>query len=832
MKINKKLQKAMRIFSFISVWLFTSCALLSGRVSETGINDNAVIAPPREAAENIDNTAHIAADAENLAPIGDDIPVSRALAAKMTSLIYNDINDIASFDREITFSDTDSAKWYDKFINAAYIQSVMLGYGDKFKPEDALSLEHAQLILDNINPENTVKVKMNAGNKDLPISYALFTQMYKKFLENTAGEKSVSEMFSITEKNIVVLATKESNSKLSGFNLISDTGPLTFYGLVMDSYLNKQIRVLVKENEIIAVTGIVSETPEMKNCYIVNVKANGITIFTGGAERFYEYPNANPAYAGKICDITVDGAKVLDITVYETALRDKILRFNQNEFEFAENGIRAASEDFKVYSVADGSVKWKAARDLMTGTDIAVFYTQDSQVRAAVIDRNPLPQIIRVALNNSAFTSLYHEEIKLSADTGYTVKIGENERKFEKGEEFSVSGIEDANIKNTDRIYITPDIESGRVEIIGLKRNWPDGENPKYRGVIEIGKADGYLTLTNEVGLEEYLYSVVPSEMPSSHGVEAAKVQAVTARSYAYNQFYSNRYHNYGANVDDSVNSQVYNNIPENEISVQAVNETAGLCLTYSGQVVSANFFSTSAGVTANSGDVWANAANRRFPAHTQEYLKSVKLYEGEDFGDLSVEENAAKFFKAQNVEGFDKNFPWFRWETVMTAEEITQSVNSRIGERYNANPYLIKTLQENGIYLSRPVVSVGSVKNIEVLKRGAGGNIMEMKITGTEATVKVLTEYNIRMLIAPKVLTRHNGSAVENFGMMPSAFFTSDVFYNENGNLQEAVFYGGGYGHGVGMSQNGVKGMIDMGYSLGEILARYYSGCKVEKVA
>jgi stage II sporulation protein D len=768
---------------------------------------------------------------QNFAPIGDYTPVSRALAAKMTALIYNDINDIISYDREITFADTDSSKWYDKFINAAYIQSAMLGYGDKFLPEDALSLEHAQLILDNINPENSVKVKMNAGNKDLPISYALFTEMYKKFLENSAGDKSVSEAFGITEKNIVVLATKGSNSKLSGFNLISDTGPLTFYGLVMDSYLNRQIRVLVKENEIIAVTGIVSETPEMKNCYIVNVNPSGITVFTGGAERFYEYPNANPAHAGKICDITVSGTKIIDITVYETALRDKILRFNENEFEFAENGIREVSGDFKVYSVADGKVKWKAPRDLMTGTDIAVFYTRDSQVRAAVIDRSPMPELIRVALNNSAFTSLYHEEVTLSADTSYTVKVGGEEKKYEKGEEFSVKGINDGKIKDTDRIYITPDIKSGRVEILGLKRNWPDGENPKYRGVIEIGKADGYLTLTNEVGLEEYLYSVVPSEMPPSHGVEAAKVQAVTARSYAYNQFYSNRYHNFGANVDDSVNSQVYNNIPENEISVQAVNETAGMCLTYSGQVVSANFFSTSAGVTANSGDVWANTANRKFPAHTQEYLKSVKQYEGEDFGDLSVEENAAKFFKAQNVDGFDKNYAWFRWEAAMTAEEISQSVNSQIAGRYSANPYLIKTLQENGIYLSRPVSGVGSVKNIEVLKRGAGGNIMEMKISGTEATVKILTEYNIRMLLAPKTIKRHNGSAVEDFGLLPSAFLTADTTCNENGDLISVTFYGGGYGHGVGMSQNGVKGMIDMGYSLNEILAHYYSGCKVEKM-
>ena len=113
--------------------------------------------------------------------------------------------------------------------------------------------------------------------------------------------------------------------------------------------------------------------------------------------------------------------------------------------------------------------------------------------------------------------------------------------------------------------------------------------------------------IVNELPLEEYLYAVIPSEMPTYYGLEPLKVQAVCARSYAYRHLIANSLSSYGAHVDDSVSYQVYNNIEENEDSVLAVKDTYGKVLEYDGDVITAYYFSTSCGHTTSVEDVWAN---------------------------------------------------------------------------------------------------------------------------------------------------------------------------------------------------------------------------------
>ena len=83
----------------------------------------------------------------------------------------------------------------------------------------------------------------------------------------------------------------------------------------------------------------------------------------------------------------------------------------------------------------------------------------------------------------------------------------------------------------------------------------------------------------------------MPSEMPVKFGLEALKVQAIASRSYALRCLASTGYAEFGAHVDDSTASQVYNSISEQSISVQAVNETRGLAAFYEGQVIDARFF-------------------------------------------------------------------------------------------------------------------------------------------------------------------------------------------------------------------------------------------------
>jgi stage II sporulation protein D len=167
-----------------------------------------------------------------------------------------------------------------------------------------------------------------------------------------------------------------------------------------------------------------------------------------------------------------------------------------------------------------------------------------------------------------------------------------------------------------------------RVKPKGAKRRvalgWPvefiPGDEPlrldrRYRGVIKVDVAGGRLRAINVVGLEQYLYGVVPAEVPDDWPVEALKAQAVAARSYAL----ATRKLTGAFDVFPDVRSQVYRGIDEEEDSTNgAVDDTAGEVVMYRARVATTYFFSTSGGRTASAEDVWPNSG--RIP-----YLVSVE---------------------------------------------------------------------------------------------------------------------------------------------------------------------------------------------------------------
>ena len=126
----------------------------------------------------------------------------------------------------------------------------------------------------------------------------------------------------------------------------------------------------------------------------------------------------------------------------------------------------------------------------------------------------------------------------------------------------------------------------------------------RYRGSIQVDVTGGKLRAINYVGLEQYLYGVVPSEMPFSWHPEALKAQAVVARSYALAVRKTGAFDLY-----PDTRSQVYLGLDhERSATNAAVDATAGKVVLYGGQVAKTYFFSTSGGRTASSQDVWGTA--------------------------------------------------------------------------------------------------------------------------------------------------------------------------------------------------------------------------------
>lgn len=766
--------------------------------------------------------------------IGDELPVSRGLVSKMLALAYKGKASIDGLPRFIDFADTQADKWYDRYINSAISEGLMTGGGTEFFPDTALTLEQAQILLDKLNPDNKIKMVINDENRQKPISYALWVDLYYQLLQSLSGGKSVSEAFGIEVDDTVVLVTPETFSGLKPYNIITDGGSLSCAGYSFEQYVDKSVRIFKKDGEVVAILGIQSETPTIYSALITARTNESITIFSGGAERTYAF-KTDQTQEGDICDIVISGKDAVKVTAYAQKMGGTIVKVTSGFIELAEYGRFNLGENFKIYSTASGKALWRYSGNLTVGTDIAQYVLYNGNIIAAIITKTAKPENIRVAISKTGFSGYVHDTVELTGTTDYTVTDGSNTKTYKAGDIYSVTAPMDNGGKTYHRVIIKPSSPGGKIQICSIRKNWENNKAPEYRGTIELILEAGGYCVVNELSLEEYLYAVVPSEIPTGFGLEALKVQAITARSYAYNQFYANRYARYGANVDDSVSCQVYNNISENAVSIQAVDETANKFLAYRGEVISANFFSTSAGVTANSGEVWASNG-KPFPTDTPVYLSSVKQYTAGDYGDLSNEDNAAAFFKDTSVKSYDDGFSWFRWNVTMTGKEIETAINTNLRTRYNASPNLITTLQ-GGIYRSVPIESIGTLKDMQVITRGSAGNIVKLKIVGSTATIMVETEYNIRMLIPPVQyvaggkaieLNRLNATPVNNYSIMPSAFFVFDKTLDSSGNISGVVFYGGGNGHGVGMSQNGVKGMIDAGFNCEQILRHYYKGTEI----
>lgn len=807
---------------FTCIFIFSSCTIKN--------NDNLIPNPENPQVQEKDNDTHNAYAGEE--EIGDTSPVSRSLAAKMAALLFYDIISLNVMEEEISLTDTTPDKWFYKYVNYIAAEGYMDTQGDTFNPSAPLTINAAQSLLNKINPNNEIKIKITEENKNKSISYALWSKLYYEAAKKMAQDKSLEQAFGIEEQLVIPLAASGTNSYIPDGFVITDKGPFSCQGLSFDMYIDKEIKVLIKDNEIIAALSITDETPLLKNAFVVAVNDTSVTIFSGGAEREYAIENPMKEWEGRIADIQISSENNAShlVTVGES-IRDTIKLVSDTEIETLNNGVLQVSKDFKVYSTTEGEIKWKTINDLIVGTDLADIYVADGIAHAAVIREIPKPDKIRVVIKNNDYSSFFHDEVSITSNEPFKVTIGGDTKEYPAYEKVDFTSAADL----AERAFIEP--TGGLITLNSVSRS---SGMPAYRGTVEILGGENGFIIVNEVPLEEYLYSVVPSEMPTAYGLEALKAQAVTARSYAYNQFYGNTFRKYGANVCDSVISQVYNNIPETELSIKAVNDTDGLFLKYNGDVISANFFSTSSGVTANNGEVWADVITKAFPAPTAPYLKSKQLYQGEDYGDLRLEENAARFFKAQDVKAYDSFSNWFRWSLEMTNEELTAAINANIKERYEAEPKLIKTLQADGRYKSQYLDSIGTLVTLQVLERGEGGNITKMRIEGTEKTIIVNTEYNIRNLLRPKqyqagkegiVINRSDGSAISDYALMPSAFFTMERMTMPDGTIKSVKFFGGGNGHGVGMSQVGAKGMADHGATFDEILTFFYDGTEVSRI-
>lgn len=553
------------------------------------------------------------------------------------------------------------------------------------------------------------------------------------------------------------------------------------------------------------------------NVWIEKGEEHQITIFTEGKSILYRTKHKLSENIEKVVgDIELEDGIVTKVSIKPDKITGKVLVGDENYIELEGRGKVELDKNYKVYRVY-GGIASEMLSSVVVGYSNAEFVVADGKICAALLTKPVEPKNIRVLITRDGTSGKFHNKVSLKSVGGLKVSCNGQEKTYKENEEVTID-TGNSWLKE-GRLIITPIKKNEKITVTSIKRN---NDNPSYRGTIEIANLEDGMVVVNEVSLEEYLYAVIPSEMPTSYGVEALKVQAVCARSYAYTQLLENSCRAYSAHMDDTVSYQVYNNVPENETSIQAVNDTKDMVLKYNNKVITAYYFSTSCGYTSSIEDVWNMKEGK-------EYLIGKLQNSTEKTMDLTTDENFKKFLNNKELITYDSSFPWYRWSVTIDAADIQKLLDLKLEDRYENNPEQILTKdKKTGKYISIPVGTVGKVKDIKVIERKTGGIVTGIRVIGSKQTVEIYSEYNIRILLGPvwDTITRQDNSTVDGMSLLPSAFFVID----KNKREDEITFkiQGGGYGHGVGMSQNGVKSMTLAGKTFEEILEHYYPGVRL----
>ena len=705
--------------------------------------------------------------------------------------------------------------------------------GSSFTVGDAKDLlKSAEVSYDKVD------VQLEYVPNFVPLTREQFESLYSSLIVALELDRLSSKSLyiynidSVNEQEIDGVIYEVINTNDGDFYMEKDYG--------MDSsYIGKVVKVYVSNNEIILCQGESEESVTIRNAYVSKHvkdenKQDVILVYVNGNAYQFEIADDitdNSKNEACVCDIAIGNKGVTTITSHSKELVEtKVLSYGNGILEVeGYEDLLYLSEYFNVYKVT-GVFKAMQSAGTLIGYDKVSLYIKDGMVEAAVITEDIYAKNIRVLINNSEYTSFYHDNVIVTSDVDFTVTYGDTVKEYKANEKIEFrNGSEE--LKNGNAIIESKE-EDGKIKLTSIKRQ--EG-NPQYRGRLELSRDDKGVMIINELAVEEYLYGVVPSEMPVSYEMEALKAQAICARAYAYRQMESEKYAAYGAHLDDSVSSQVYNNVAEDKRAIYAVDDTYGVVPCYDGEVIEAFFFSTSCGTTSNNSSVWGG--------YQKPYLLDSVQTELGDLANFSAEESFRSFIDGTLGTGFlEAEEPFFRWTVEFSKDQLTEAINANLYNRIQAMPEYILAKDADGRYNKKDIRSIGDLVSVDVTKRGDSGIIEEMVITGTQETILVKGQTNARALLSPAnvVIRKQDGSTVSGWNSLPSAYYyvdyivaegmlenqadnkdaSSETDVVENGTF---VICGGGFGHGVGMSQNGANNMAKLGYTAGDIISHFY---------
>ncbi len=390
----------------------------------------------------------------------------------------------------------------------------------------------------------------------------------------------------------------------------------------------------------------------------------------------------------------------------------------------------------------------------------------------------------------------------------------------------------------TDEIILEPITENASFDlinvVIGINFHWERKENQRFKGQLKLIVDSGQLTAINKIDVEDYLTSVISSEMSATASNELLKAHAVISRSWLLCPLQKSRTKNqepryktentkhetrntkhikwyerdththFDVCADD--HCQRYQGITRASTKAvkNAIEATRGEVLMFENGICDARYSKSCGGISESFENCWAP---EHYPYLTP-VIDNPQNPEGFDL-DLTDETNAQKWIRqspaafcnttdkkvlSQVLNNYDQETTdFYRWKVEYAQTELSEILSRRSG------------------------IDFGQIIDLIPIKRGESGRIIELKIVGTKQTLTVGKELEIRKWLS-------------NSHLYSSAFVVdkSEIIDNIP---QHFTLTGAGWGHGVGLCQIGAAVMGEKGYRYNEILLHYFRGAELKKI-
>ncbi|MBR5541629.1 MAG: SpoIID/LytB domain-containing protein [Bacteroides sp.] len=365
---------------------------------------------------------------------------------------------------------------------------------------------------------------------------------------------------------------------------------------------------------------------------------------------------------------------------------------------------------------------------------------------------------------------------------------------------------------------------------IGINFHWERKENQRFIGALKIIVEDGKLTGINVINVEDYLTSVISSEMSATASLELLKAHAVISRGWLLAQIQKNKeitetkteYSTFTQTEDELIrwydredhtrfdvcaddHCQRYQGITRasTDIVRQAIAATRGQVMMYDGKICDTRFSKCCGGVFEEFQYCWEDV---KYP-----YLSKLRDHKAHtNIPDLTLEPEAELWIRS---------YPESYCHTT-DKKILSQVLNNYDQETTDFYRWKVEYTQDelSALILKRSGIDYGQIIDLVPIARGTSGRLWKLKIVGTKKTLTIGKELEIRRTLSPSHL-------------YSSAFVVDKEEISAEGIPGKFIITGAGWGHGVGLCQIGAAVMGEQGYPYNEILQHYFIDATIEKL-